>query len=135
MVIILLFIKKKKYSLYILINLILAFITNECTKAMFMRTRPVGISLVDETGYSYTSGHSMVSFAFYGFILYLLLKKYNTKINKYVLIIGFSLLIVLIGFSRIYLGVHYLSDVIGGFLLSSIYLTLFIDVINKIEKK
>ena len=133
-VILLITIKRKKFSLYIFINLILSFVTNEIFKSIFVRSRPIGINLIDETGLSFPSGHSMVSLSFYGFIVYLLCRNQFNKAKKIILIISLIILVSLIGFSRIYLGVHYLSDVIGGFLLSIIYLTIYIKCI-KLEKK
>ena len=126
--------KKKKIPLYIFMNLTCAFLTNEITKSIFTRSRPIGINLIDETGFSYPSGHSMVSLSFYGFITYLLLKNCKNNLIKTIIIISSIILISLVGFSRIYLGVHYLSDVIGGFLLATIYLNLYINII-KLEKK
>ena len=76
----------------------------------------------------------MVSMAYYGFIAYLIYKKQTNKLIKTIIIISLLLTILLVGFSRIYLGVHYLSDVIGGFLLSIVYLMIFIKY-SKIEKK
>lgn len=127
-------IKNKKLPIYIVLNLISAFITNTIAKHLFIRQRPININLIEESGYSYPSGHSMVGMSFYIFILYLLLQHIKNKKTKIMLIIIFITITLLIGFSRIYLGVHYPSDVIGGFLLSSIYLTLYIQNI-KLEKK
>ena len=90
--------------------------------------------MVDETGLSYPSGHSMVSLAYYGFIAYLLYKRTTSKLIKTIIWIILTILISIIGFSRIYLGVHYLTDVIGGFLLAIIYLTIYIKTIQ-LEKK
>lgn len=56
-------------------------------------------------------------------------------ISEMVLIVGLSILIILIGFSRVYLGVHYVSDVCAGFVISIFYLVLFVKVINKFKKK
>lgn len=132
--ILLIFSKQKKISLLVLINLISAFLINEITKSIFTRTRPVGIHLIDETGYSFPSGHSMVALSFYGFITYMLFKQTKNKYNKILLLTTFSIIIISIGFSRIYLGVHYLTDVIGGFLLSIIYLIIYINI-TLTEKK
>lgn len=133
-VILLIVMKNKKNSLYIMFNLVFSFFINEIAKAIFERSRPIGINLVDETGLSFPSGHSMVGLSFYGFIVYLLCKNQKNKTIKNILILSLILFTLLIGFSRIYLGVHYLSDVIGGFLLAIIYLTIYIKCI-KLEKK
>lgn len=133
--IILLFImKNKKIPLYISLNLICSFVLNQITKLIFSRNRPIGINLIEESGFSYPSGHAMVSMAYYGFIAYLIYKKLKNKSTKTILIITLIFTILLIGFSRIYLGVHYLSDIIGGFLLSIVYLMIYIKSIN-LEKK
>lgn len=133
-VILLIIIKKKKIPVYIIINLTCSFLTNEIAKNIFVRSRPIGINLIDETGLSYPSGHSMVSLAYYGFIAYLLYINTKNKIIKTAIVLITSLIALSIGFSRIYLGVHYSSDVIGGFLLASIYLIIYIKCI-KLEKK
>lgn len=74
----------------------------------------------------------MVSAGFYGLIIYLIAKKVKNKWIKYTSCILLSILILLIGLSRVYLGVHYPSDVIGGFLVSIIYLIMIINIIKPI---
>lgn len=130
-IILLIIIKNKKIPLAIIINLICSFTINELTKSIFRRPRPIGISLIEENGFSFPSGHSMVGMAFFGFITYLLYNKLKSKKSKILLVTSSTITILLIGFSRIYLGVHYLSDIIAGFLLSSIYLIIYITIIKK----
>lgn len=129
-ILLLLIMKKKKLPLLISLNLIISFISNQIAKQIFTRPRPIGINLIEETGYSYPSGHAMISMAYFGFISYLIYKYVKNKLIKTILISSIFILIILIGFSRIYLGVHYLSDIIGGFLLSIAYLMIFINSIN-----
>ena len=129
------FIKNKKIPLSIIINLVTVFFTSQIFKFIFRRSRPNGIFLVDASGYSYPSGHTMVSFAFYIYLLYLLCKKIDNKLVKILLTIFTTILLALIAFSRIYLGVHYLSDIIGGLLLGTTYIILFIRLNNVEEKK
>ena len=74
----------------------------------------------------------MVSAGFYGLIIYLIAKKVKNKWIKYTSCTLLSVLILLIGLSRIYLGVHYPSDVIGGFLVSIIYLIMIVNIIKPI---
>lgn len=127
-VLLLILIKNKKIPILITFNLIFSFLTSQLIKIILKRDRPVNISLVNVVGFSYPSGHSMVSMAYFGFIAYLIYKYIDNTIVKVILIITLFISIIAIGFSRIYLGVHYFSDVLGGFLLSISYLMLFINI-------
>ena len=126
--------KDKSFNRYFTINLVSVFASNFIVKSIVRRDRPIDINLIIENGFSFPSGHSMVSFAFYGFIIYYLYYTDLKKPLKYGLMTFLSILILLIGLSRIYLGVHYASDVFGGFLLAFIYLVIYIKFIYKREK-
>ena len=78
----LLFFKNKKYGLYMSINLLTITIFQLILKNIFSRGRPVGINLIEESGYSFPSGHSLTSMAFYGFIIYLAFFQYSNKVSK-----------------------------------------------------
>lgn len=137
--ILLIAIKDKKTGLQIGANLIIITILNQMLKFILQRPRPIEFKIINETGYSFPSGHSMISMAFYGYIIYLIYNNIKNKYLKTALISILSLLIVMIGISRIYLGVHYTSDVCAGFLVSISYLIIYINFANKIimnkEKK
>ena len=128
----LLLIKNKKVGISVLLNLILASLTNYILKQILQRPRPIEYRIIDENGYSLPSGHSMVSMAFYGYLIYLIYRHINNKYIKWSLITLLSLLIISIGISRIYLGVHYTSDVLAGFLVAISYLIIYINIINRI---
>ena len=127
----LLFIKNKKIGLSICSNLVIATGLNLLLKNILQRPRPTGFRLIEETGYSFPSGHSMISMAFYGFFIYLIYKYVKNKKLKWTAIWLLGLLIVSIGVSRIYLGVHYTSDVLGGFLISISYLVIYTRLVEK----
>lgn len=129
-------IKDKRIGLSIFINLLIVTGLNQIIKHILQRPRPTEFRIIEETGYSFPSGHSMVSMAFYGYLIYLIYKYIKNKYVKWISIVLLSILICSIGISRIYLGVHYTSDVLGGFLLSMSYLVVFISTVNKflIEK-
>lgn len=129
-------IKDKKIKISLVINLLGITIINNLIKVIIARPRPEINKLVTETGYSFPSGHSITSMVFYGYLVYLTYKYINNKKIKIPLIIFLILLIPAIGLSRIYLGVHYASDVLCGFLLGTIYLILFISISKKyLERK
>ncbi len=135
-VILFILIKNKKIGLSIFSNLVIITVLNQLLKRILQRPRPTEFRIIEETGYSFPSGHSMVSMAFYGYLIYLIYKYVENKYVKWISIVLLSILICTIGVSRIYLGVHYTSDVLGGFLVSISYLILFISTVNKffIEK-
>lgn len=102
-------------------------------KNIFSRQRPFFPLVEPALGYSFPSGHSMMSFSFYGLLIYLAARYINEKWLKTVAIFALAALIMLIGFSRVYLRVHYASDVLAGFSVGSIWLLFSIWVLNKIE--
>lgn len=125
--------KNKNTPKYLAIHLTIGILLNQLIKIIFTRPRPLNINIINISGYSYPSGHSMMSLILYGYLIYLIHKsKLNQKL-KLIIIIFLIIMILLIGFSRIYLGVHYLTDVIGGFILASIYLLVAKNI--KLEKK
>ena len=129
--ILIVFIKNKKIKLAIPINLIIIVILNLILKNIVQRPRPTEFRLIEEKGYSFPSGHSMISMAFYGLLIYLIYRYIKNKKLKYTLITLLSILIFLIGVSRVYLGVHYASDVIAGFCISLSYLMIYTNILKK----
>lgn len=128
-VLIFMFCKKNRW--FVTFDLIGVTVINQAIKHIVRRPRPNVLRLVEESGYSFPSGHSMVSMAFYGIVIYLVYKNVSNKYLKWTLITLLSLLILSIGFSRIYVGVHYFTDVAGGFLLGLAYLIIYINIYNK----
>lgn len=129
-------IKDKKIKISLVINLLGVTIINNLIKVIVARPRPDINRLVGETGYSFPSGHSITSMVFYGYLVYLIYKYIDNKKIKIPLMIFLIILIPIIGLSRIYLGVHYTSDVLCGFLLGIVYLILFISISKKyLERK
>lgn len=115
---------KSRKDIYTGIHLLIIQAINRLIKFIIKRPRPDEIfHLVKETNYSFPSGHSMSAMAGYGLWI-IEVKNSNLKYKNGLMVI-LGLMIFLIGLSRIYLGVHYFSDVIGGFLLALSYI-LFI---------
>ena len=132
-VILFIVIKNKKIGISIITNLGIITILNQLLKRILQRPRPEEFRIINESGYSFPSGHSMISMAFYGYLIYLIYKYVKNKYLKWFLITILGILIVNIGISRIYLGVHYTSDVLAGFLISISYLIVYISIVNKLE--
>ncbi len=129
-VFVIIFFKNKKYGLFLSIDLALITIIQIILKNIFTRSRPLDIVLIKEKGYSFPSGHSLTSMAFYGLIIYLI---YNSKLKrqeKIIYITLFSIFILIVGLSRIYLGVHFFTDVVGGFTFSICFLIIYTSIIK-----
>ena len=122
---------RNKYSLLYGCLAVDCALTNKIVKHIIRRDRPDVLKLIKQGGFSYPSGHSMISMCMYGCLIYVVLKKIKNKYLKWFLVFILSLLIVSVGLSRIYVGVHYLSDVVSGFILGLIILILYIELINK----
>lgn len=101
-----------------------AGLLNQLVKFLFQRTRPTIEHLVLQDGYSFPSGHSMASLICYGGIAFLIIQFLSKTWIKWIVGLLAALLIIVIGISRIYLGVHFPSDVIGGFCLAGSWLLL-----------
>lgn len=99
-----------------------AFFMNYLLKLAFHRPRPGIASLVQASGYSFPSGHAMASLAFYGMLAFLLWSYFRESKTVYLGILFIGVLVLGIGISRIYLGVHYPSDVLAGYAAAGVWL-------------
>ncbi len=105
------------------VSLIGGILLNEGLKFLFHRQRPGLPHLVEVTGLSFPSGHAMMSFIFYGMLIYLVWVNVTHQLLRNAVSIICILFIIAVGISRIYLGVHYPSDVLAGFAAGSFWLT------------
>jgi len=113
------FLLKNKRDWKFLVSMMLfEVLTNIVLKNFFSRPRPSVLWLVEETGFSFPSGHMMAATMFYGLCIYFLFLSHQKRFIKVIGYLFFCSFILLIGISRIYLGVHYASDILGGFLVS-----------------
>lgn len=113
-IVILLYVKKmKNESIFFALNILGVWLFNEALKASFKRDRP-SVKLIKATGYSLPSGHSMVFLAFSILAAYLILLYIDNRAKAYIISIALIILAIIIGLSRVYLRVHYLSDVLAG---------------------
>ena len=110
-------------------------IINQILKHFFHRTRPDLHRLIEAGGYSFPSGHAMNAFAVYGIITFLLWRHIPSHLGRTILILISSGFIFMIGTSRIYLGVHYPSDIIGGYFASGFWLTMAIGFFQRYKER
>ncbi len=134
LVIIVIVISNKKYGLLLFINTIFIFLLNQGLKLIFLRERPFDLMITYEDGYSFPSGHTMMGIAFYGFIIYIIWQMNLSIKMKKIFTVLLIVLMILICLSRVYLGVHYLSDVLAGIFISLAYLIVFIKGVKKYVK-
>jgi undecaprenyl-diphosphatase len=114
-------------------SMIITLIINQLIKYSIRRPRPpIEERLISQGGYSFPSGHSMMSMCLYGVIIYLVSQNIKDKKIRHLVISILVLLVLLIGLSRIYLRVHYPSDVLAGFLLTIFILISNITFINNL---
>ncbi|MNO15722.1 putative undecaprenyl-diphosphatase YbjG [compost metagenome] len=104
---------------------------NESLKLVFHRARPTLHRIIDVNGFSFPSGHSMAAFSLYGVVAFLLWRHISSAAGRSIIIVISAAMTIMIGVSRIYLGVHYPSDVLGGFLASGCWLSISIWIYQR----
>jgi membrane protein DedA with SNARE-associated domain/membrane-associated phospholipid phosphatase len=108
---------------------------NQLLKGLFERPRPYfEHPLLIEPSYSFPSGHAMESFVVYGMLAYFAVLALRSWKARVAVVCGAALLVMLIGFSRIYLGVHYFSDVLAGYAAGGVWLSSLITGVETIRR-
>ena len=121
--------QKKSYIIPILITLGGASLLSFLSKLAFHRARPP-FPVYLEDSFAFPSGHATIAMATYGFVTYFLLRNTKKLFSKILILLLGLLIIFLIGLSRLYLGVHYLSDVLAGYLLGALWLVFGISLVE-----
>src|SRR6188768_3148728 len=109
--------KQNWFSIRVITIAISSLVLMMLLKRLFQRKRPLSPLLKAARGLSFPSGHAIMSVTFYGLLAYMLQLSINDDFIKYLVTLLIIILIGVIGYSRIYLRVHYASDVIAGFLI------------------
>lgn len=130
---ILFFFYKKRYALFIVLTCGLGAGVNLLLKHWFERERPNFYRLIVESGYSFPSGHSMGSFILYSALAIVFVKIAKRTVLDAFIIACCASIILTIGISRIYLGVHYPSDVVAGFAAGGFWVCLCALALNYYE--
>lgn len=127
---------REKYGVKFAIAALSSTALYQIMKYIFQRPRPdLALRLIEQGGYSFPSGHSMNCLVSYGILIYLLLKYCENRRLAKILSVGLGLLTILIGFSRVYVGVHYPTDIIGGWSLGIAVLVAMIYVFEKFDSR
>ncbi len=128
---------KKWYAeaIFITIDVALMPILVFIFKHVYGRTRPTLPHLVVENGLSFPSGHASASLMFYTYLMVLICQRLNNQQMKWLVRVLFSMFIVVIGISRIYLGVHYPTDILGGWLMSGSILLITYPIYDEVRFK
>jgi membrane-associated phospholipid phosphatase len=136
MVILLFIMRHRLLSIYLALTVAIgAGVFNQVLKYIFKRARPDIHRVIQEQGYSFPSGHSMGSMILYGSLAFILFKLYKHLWAKIVGAFLAVLLILCVGISRIYLGVHYPSDVVGGYSAGAVWVIISIVAFIFFEKR
>lgn len=107
---------------------------NQLIKHLVARERPSISAALNAEGFSYPSGHAMIPIVCYGLLAYFITKQIKHASTRTIIITIFAIIIFLIGLSRPFLNVHYLTDIITGFFIGSICLYLWINIYHYLKK-
>lgn len=129
-----LFVRRHRwYSLKVPVVALGSITLNLVLKYFFDRPRPI-MPVVEASGLSFPSGHTMVAASFYGLLIYLVWENVQPRVLRNTMVLLLSVFILLIGFSRIYLRVHYASDALAGFAAGFLWVIFSIWALRRVEK-
>jgi membrane-associated phospholipid phosphatase len=116
----------RREALWMVVTILGALVLDLSLKYAFHRPRPVPFFVPVPYTYSFPSGHSLFSFCFYGVLAGLLTRRIQSRMGRVLIWTLAALLVAAIGLSRVYLGVHYPSDVIAGYLAASLWVSTLV---------
>lgn len=136
-IVLLLFRKTRlRYGVPVSAGAIFVTIFNRIIKLIFKRPRPEeSLHLIEEGGYSFTSGHSITSMVVFGLLIYLVRKYVRNRKAANILTAALAVPWIFIGLSRIYMGVHFPSDVLAGWALGAAVLVGIIVIVEKCDAR
>lgn len=129
------FFQRKREAVFYIVNILGVWMLNESIKAIVGRARPSVVKLVYASGYSFPSGHSMVFMTCSLILIFFILNFAKNKLFAYASSIFIIIYGVMVGLSRIYLGVHYLSDVLAGWTFAAVWTLISVLIYAKISVK
>jgi len=126
--------KHRWYSVKVPVIAAGSSLLNQGMKLLFDRPRPA-TAFYEQPGFSFPSGHAMIGGAFYGLLIYLTWTNIQNKLWRWFLVLLLGIWVFLIGYSRVYLHVHYASDVIAGWSAGFIFLIISLLLLRRLEPK
>lgn len=117
------------------VGALVTMLMNSLIKHLVERPRPEVVHLVTEHGFSFPSGHSITSMFFYGFAIWLVWRYVDNQTARRILTVLLAIPMLLVGPTRIYLGVHFPTDVLGAWCLGFAAIVLFIEIVCVYDKK
>lgn len=127
-------INEKKRAIFFAFSIVSTIILNESLKLYFVRDRPEIYRLMDAGGFSFPSGHTMMAFSLYGMIVYVTWRHLKETKQRIFIMILATFIAFLIAISRIYVGVHFPSDIVGGFAASTCWITIIITAFHRFQR-
>jgi len=118
-----LYFRWRRATLWLVVTILGALVLDLTLKYAFHRPRPTPFFVALPRTYSFPSGHALFSFCFYGVLAGLLMGRIQSRLARILIWMAAAILVAAIGFSRIYLGVHYPSDVIAGYLTATLWVS------------
>ncbi|MDX5419394.1 MAG: phosphatase PAP2 family protein [Hymenobacteraceae bacterium] len=125
--------KLRWYGLKVLLIAFTSSMLNQFLKRLFERPRPE-TAMLEQSGLSFPSGHAMIGGSFYGLLIYIIWREVKSPFWRWLWISLLTVLLLLIGYSRIYLNVHYATDVMAGYAMGILWLLLAIFLMKKLER-
>lgn len=130
---------RRRLSIPLSTGVIVSLGTNLVLKNLFARERPNILRLINETSYSFPSGHAMVNTTLYVILVYFIWRQMENPLWRLVLSGMAVVLLDLICYSRVYLGVHYITDILGGmlfgFIIAVVVIYLFQNRLNDTDQR
>ena len=122
---------RNRIAIPVSVTITISFLLNILLKKIFARERPDILRLVSESFYSFPSGHAMINMALYSILIFYAYNLVKSKKIRCLIYLVLTSLVLLIGFTRIYLGVHYAGDILGGWLMGLVVSIITYAVLKK----
>lgn len=126
---------RKRYHAWIsvLVALVCSSLSALAGKLYYRIPRPADLAWYEEFSWSFPSGHATLAVAYYGLIFYLIWMQLKNGFTKFIIISLALVFIMVMGFSRVYLGVHYLSDVVGGYAIGLVWFLFSLALLSWLD--